>query len=227
MDDNVQGKHDQFGTKMFLSSLWVVSLIFVGFIGFAWGQGSKTTDTKKVLMANTSQVPVTVAPSPQITPNSFSNNIPGAGVNTPTPTVDTTPCGKTGFAQKWEYLTAYVIKENDSIQNIAKEQLKDESRVNEILQINGVGQLVVGSTLYLPPPTITKSSGNIKQVYGKLVEKNNTSWHISFSSDPKGQGILMPSFLFEGIGNRDTYKIGDCIKVFFDDGFKVYSVSLQ
>ncbi len=210
--------------KMFFSVLWVASVIVSGFIGFVWGQGTKSDDSEKVLMANTSQVQVTVAPSPQTTVG--SNNVPGSG-NTPLPTVNTTPCSKTGFAQKWEYLTPYVIKENDSIQSIAKEQLKDETRVNEILKINGVGPLVVGSTLYLPPSTITKSSGNIKQVYGKLVEKTNASWHLSFSSDPKGQGVLIPSFLFEGVANEGIYKLGDCLKVFFDDGFTVYSVSLQ
>ena len=224
MDTSLQ-KNDDFGMKMFFSSLWVVSLFVVGFIGFAWGQGSKTPDTNKVLSANTSQV--TLAPSPQVTSVAVSNTVPGVGENTPIPTMDTTPCTKTGFAQKWDFLTPYVIKQNDSIQSIAKEQLNDETRVNEILQINGVGPLVVGSTLYLPPSTITKSSGNLKQVYGKLVEKNSTSWHISFSSDPKGQGILIPSFLFDGIANKDTYKIGDCLKIFLDDGFKVYSVAIQ
>jgi hypothetical protein len=222
MDDNGQNKHDGFGIKMFFSALWFVSLIIAGFVGFVWGQGSKTNESTNVLSANTS--PVTVAPSPSGASNS---NLPGSGGNIPTPTVNNITCNKNGFAQKWEYLTAYVIKQNDSIQSIAKEQLKDETRVNEILQINGVGPLVVGSTLYLPPSTITKSSGNIKQLYGKLMEKSNTSWHVSFSSDPKGQGILIPSFLFEGIPNKDTYKPGDCIKVFLDDGFTVYSVSLQ
>jgi hypothetical protein len=224
MDDNVQSKHDGFGIKMFFSALWFVSLLIAGFIGFVWGQGSKIDESKNVLTANTSEVPATVSPSPSEVSN---NNVPDSGANTPTPTINTSTCSKNGFAQKWEYLTAYVIKENDSIQKIAKEQLKDETRVNEILQINGVGPLVVGSTLYLPPSTITKSSGNIKQLYGKLMEKNTTSWHVSFSSDPKGQGILIPSFLFEGIENKDSYKPGDCIKVFLDDGFTVYSVSLQ
>jgi hypothetical protein len=220
MDDTGQGRHDGFGIKMFFSALWFVSLVIAVFIGFWWGQGNKTSESTNVLMAKTSQTPSTVTPSPQVTVDTTARN-------TPTPTVSPVACSKTGFAQKWEYLTSYVIKQNDSIQSIAREQLKDESRVNEILQINGVGPLVVGSTLYLPPSTITKSSGNIKQVYGKLIEKNNASWHVSFSSDPKGQGVLIPSFLFEGVQNKDTFTIGDCIKVFFDDGFKVYSVSLQ
>ncbi len=219
-------KPSELSIKVFIGLLWVFSVIISGIIGFSYGQGSKSDDPTNVLSANISPIPVTAAPSPQITPTPTSNSILGVVSDTPTPTVNPISCSKTGFAQKWEYLTAYEVKQGDTIQNIAKEQLKDETRVNEILQINGVG-LVIGSTLYLPPPSITKSSGNIKQVYGKLLEKNNTSWHIGFSNDPKGQGILIPSFWFEGISNKDSYKTGDCLKVFFDEGFKVYTVALQ
>jgi hypothetical protein len=136
-------------------------------------------------------------------------------------------CKKAGFAQKWEYLTPYIVKQNDTFQDIATSELHDATRVNEITQINGVNPVVVGSTLYLPPPSVAKSSGNLREVYGKLSDKNSVSWHINFSVDPKGQGILIPSFWFEGLADTSSYKIGDCVKVFFDDGYKVYSLSLQ
>jgi LysM repeat protein len=214
--------------KLFLSLLWGLSLVIAVVIGYAWGNGSKPTQSTEVLAANTTPSPVVATPTPQSVPS--TNNSPSMIESSPTPLPSPTPnasaCNKTGYAQKWEYLTGYIVKQGDTMQTIAKEQLKDETRVNEILQINGVG-LVIGSTVYLPPPSITKSSGNIKQVYGKLMEKDTTSWHIGFSNDPKGQGILIPSFWFEGIANRDIYKIGDCLKVFFDDGFKVYTVALQ
>jgi hypothetical protein len=229
MDDSKPGG---LNIKMLFGLCWVVSLIIALIIGFAWGNGSKTASSTEVLTANTSEVPVTQTPSPQVVPSTSNNNL-GSMNSTPTPILTPTPtttnastCSKTGYAQKWDYLTSYVIQEGDTVQDIAKEQLKDETRVNEILKINGVG-LIVGATLYLPPPTITKSSGNLKQVYGKLMEKNKTSWHIGFSNDTKGQGILIPSFWFESIPNKDTYKIGDCIKVFFDEGFIVYSIALQ
>jgi len=207
---------DASGMKILFTSLWMISVVIAGYIGYGYGQGQ--TPDKKVL---------TPTPTIQANPTVIDYTVPGNATTVSPAMVDTKACAKTGFAQKWEYLTAYVIKENDTLQSIATEQLKDETRSNEILQINGVNPLVIGSTLYLPPASIAKSSGNIKQVYGKLVEKNSTSWQLNFSNDPKGQGILFPSFWFESVPNNDSYKIGDCLKIFFDDGFKVYSVDKQ
>ncbi len=207
--------------KIILSLFWIVSVILSGYIGFLYGQGNQSgqTNTEKNVLSSTSQVTDTPNPSPQSS---------SAAVSGTTPTViNNNACSRSGQAQKWEFLTSYVVQQDDTLQTIASEQLNDPSRVNEILQINGAGPLVVGSTLYLPPATIAKSSGNIEQVYGKLVEKNNLSWHISFTSDINGQGILIPSFWFAGIANKDTFTVGDCLKVLFDDGYKVYSVSLQ
>lgn len=232
MDGKEESKSGDNGIKIFLSFLWIVSLIISGSIGFTWGQGNKPDEATKVLSAsNTLQASVTATPTPQHIVSS-TNKVVGPLENTPTltptptPTVVSPTCSKTGFAQKWEYLTPYVVKQGDTMQTIAKEQLNDETRVNEILKINGL-ELIIGATLYLPPSMVTKSSGNLKQVYGKLMGKNTASWHVAFSNDAKGQGILIPSFWFEKISNRDAFKIGDCIKVFFDDGFTVYSVALQ
>lgn len=216
------------GMKVFIGIFWGITLVIALIIGYAWGNGSKTAESTEVLAAATSPTPQPATPTPQIvsSPNTSLNAAPTTPVSTATPTPNATACSKTGYAQKWEYLTPYVVKQGDTMQDIAKEQLNDETRVNEILQINGVG-LVIGATLYLPPSTITKSSGNLKQVYGKLKEKNNTSWQVSFSNDPNGQAILIPSFWFEKIANRETFKVGDCIKVFFDDGYTVYTVAMQ
>ncbi|HEX7042545.1 MAG TPA: LysM peptidoglycan-binding domain-containing protein [Patescibacteria group bacterium] len=201
--------------QLLIGITWVISLILVGFVSYNYGRAGISTRSN----ANKPQLVLsnTASPSPDM-------------VATSTPNLSPTPsafCSKTGFAQKWEYLTSYTVKQGDTLENIAVSQLGDSSRVNEILQLNGVGPLVAGSTLYLPPSTISKSSGNLREVYGKLVEKNSISWHINFSSDENSQGILIPSFWFDTIANKDSFKIGDCVKVFFEDGYKVYSVSLQ
>jgi hypothetical protein len=212
--------------KVAIGLLWIVSLIICLVVGYAWGSASKSVLAGDTLTLNSTSPSVSPTATPVL---SAPTNVPSTIFPTtvsPTLPVNSVACNKTGYAQKWEYLTPYVVKQGDSVENIANEQLHDETRVNEILQINGVG-LVVGETIYLPPSNISKSSGNLKQVYGKLLEQNNTSWHIGFSSDPKGQGILIPSFWFEKLANKDTFKIGDCIKVFFDDGYTVYSVALQ
>lgn len=223
--------HSQPRTKLFLiSGMWFMSLLVVGFVGYFIGE--KGLPEKSVL--NAKAVHPSPTPIPTANPqNALDTTYYNLSSDTITQgpqkeeTSENTVCKKTGFAQKWEYLTAYEVEENDTLQSIAKKQLNDEGRVNEILQVNGVGPLVVGYTLYLPPPNVPKSSGNLKQVYGKLLKKSQASWHIGFSSDPDGQGILIPAFLFENIADRDDYMSGDCLKIFFDDGYTVYSVARQ
>ena len=197
--------------RIILSFIWVLTLIIAGYFGFLYGKGTSSAgdaSAKKVLPAVSS---MTSTPIPQSTPSIVDNNV----------------CKKSGFAQKWEYLIPYVIKENDSLQSIVASELKDPSRINEVMELNGVGPLVLGSTLYLPPKSITKSTGNIKQVHGKLIEKNNASWQLSFNGQKDGQGILIPSFWFGEIPNTESYKVDDCLTVLLDDGFKVFTVSKQ
>lgn len=218
-------------TWISIGFFWVLSLIIVGYVGFIDGKGDKVNSTqalKKVAGASTSLLPGVPIQSP--TPQTGSvvqvTSMVTPSQNAPTG-VSTAPCARSGYAQKWEYLTPYTIKNGDTIQSIAQEQLNDSTRVNEILQLNGNSQLVVGSTLYLPPPQITKSNGNIQQIYGKLLEINSSFWHVGFSSDPNGLGVLVPTYWFDGIQNIDTYQTGDCVKVLLDNGDKVYSVSEQ
>lgn len=220
-----------------LTIFWVISLIIIGLLGFIFGKGITSENAKTKVLGEKKedlsiQIPTAIpSQSPSPSPSPTQQNIVKIQPITETsPTlspVNTLPCSKNGFAQKWEYLISYVLKENDTLQSIATEQLKDSSRVNEILQINGVGPLVNGATLYLPPPSVTKSSGNLKQIYGKLVEKNTATWHIGFSTNRDGQGVFIPAFFFEELSNSDSFKIGDCLKIFLDDGYKVYSVSSQ
>jgi LysM repeat protein len=202
------------GMKILMAILWISSLIIAVFIGIALGQSGKPSGInaeKSLPLTTTNQITGIQTSNLQATPAIVNNNI----------------CKKSGFAQKWEYLTSYTVKANDTLQGIASSQLNDEARVNEIMQTNGVGPLIVGSTLYLPPPNITKSSGNIKQVHGRLVKKDDVNWQLSFNGDINGQGIIIPSFWFTEIPSEDSYKVGDCLTILFDDGYKVFSVSLQ
>ncbi len=232
MEEKVETPSESSGdSKYWMTSLWVISLFLVGFLGYFYGKGSvdsQPNTAEKVLSAQANQESTLKAPvaNNQSTVVGPDSNAPTASQNE-TATLGNNTCAKTGLSQKWEYLTPYVLKESDSMQSIAKEQLKDESRVNELLQLNGVGPFVAGSTIYLPPSFITKSSGNIKQINGKLVEKNDASWHISFTADKSGQGLLVPAYLFQTVSNASSFSIGSCISVLLDDGFKVYSVNLQ
>jgi hypothetical protein len=203
---------DSAGAKAAIGVLWILSLVIVGFIGYSFGQRGKTSPqitSTNVLGSDITQPPVVASPTP--------NDIP----------ISTPPCAKSGYAQKWEFLRTYVIKEGDSLPTIAENEMHDRNRVNEILKINGVGPLVVGATLYLPPENITKSSGNLKQVSGKLTEKNASIWHLNFNENEKGMGILIPGYWFEKVAGTDSYVVGDCLTVLLDDGNTVYSVSRQ
>lgn len=214
---------DQFNLKIYFGIILITFVLIAFAGGYVLGKGSNMNPadlSKNEPNTSSKQISENTSPTP------IAATLLDAEANKAA-TQDENACTKYGFAQKWEYLTPYIIKENESLPIIAKEQLKDETRLNEITKINGFGPFVVGSTLYLPPSSITKSSGNLKQVYGKLYEKDSTSWHLILSTDPKGQGILIPTYLFEKVPNKDSYKVGDCLKVFLDDGFEIYSVSLQ
>lgn len=210
--DNVESSSFS-GPRIIISFFWLLSLVVAGYIGFSYAKAMPVEEknTAKNVLPAVATATVAPSPIPQNTPTTVNNNV----------------CQKSGFAPKWEYLTPYVVKEGDSLQSIVSTQLKDSSRISEVIQINGNTPLVVEATIYLPPKTITKSTGNIKQVYGRLVEKNKSSWQLSFNGDKEGQGIVIPSFWFGEISGKDTYKIGDCLTILLDDGYKVFTVSHQ
>lgn len=219
MNDQIDAvSNESKNPQLLIGSFWVISILIALFFGYLMGnvantasQGSNQTQNSNVLAIQDASSNPSPTQSTNPTPQIVNKNI----------------CSKSGFSQKWEYLVSYEIKENDSLQEIAKSELNDSSRVNEIMQLNGMGQLVVGSTLYLPPQSITKSSGNIKEVSGRLVVKDNNSWNVSFNGSEDGQAIIIPSFWFAEISDKDTFAVGDCLTVLLDDGYKVFSVKKQ
>jgi hypothetical protein len=206
----------------------IVFSIITGAAGYIIGtnnQTKTTADPKQPIVAQASPTPsVEALSSPGFADVLSATSAPVAAQAGQQSNV---LCAKNGFAKPQEYLKPYVLKANDSAQSVAEDQLHDGSRVNEILKINGQGPFPGGATLYLPPDNVPSSSGNLRQVYGKLVEQNLTSWHISFTADKSGQGVLIPSYLFQTVPNKNAINIGDCLRVFFDDGYTVYSVDLQ
>jgi len=219
------------GTQLMVGVSVVLVLAVIGFFGYTALKGNsagQSSTNQPVLGASTNQLspPQTITQSPQNIAQAATTAHESGNTNVPSSSTNKT-CSKNGPAQKWEYLTPYVVKDGDSLQSIATSQLNDASRVNEIMQINGQGPYVVGSTLYLPPSFITKSTGNLKEVYGLLTAKDASYWHINYSSDPNGIGIIIPTFWFGSVAGSDSLTVGDCIKVLFDDGNKVFSASLQ
>lgn len=218
------GENESSRTKEFVAVMWVFSLVLVGFFAFFIGRGTKPPEKQvdQVLGAlQKAEVSPTLPPAPT---QAMLQPVEQQSV---TPTPDVSPCTKSGMAQKWEFLASYTVNEGDSLQSIASSELGDAGRTNEILQINGTGPYVAGSTIYLPPKSITKSNGRLQLVQGKLVERDASNWHVSFNDEKDGRGILIPTFWFADIPDRDSYHVGDCVSVLLDDGFKVFSVNLQ
>lgn len=203
---------DTSSSRTLIIFLWIASLMLVGFVSFLVGKNSNDVSQTISLVPNSTSSPTQPA-GPKI-PQS------------PTPVVDLeTSCEKSGPSQKRDYLLSYLLKEGDSLKKIAEEQLQDATRVSEITKLNeDQRQLTVGSTIYLPPANIQQSSGSIFEVSGKIVKKDNASWQLTYGGGSTGPGIVFPGFWFKDIGSIETYKIGDCVTILFDNGVKVYSV---
>lgn len=190
--------------------LWVLSLAVVGGLSYYLGAGAKSKD-----LSTSETVTVTpIALQPTQTPI------------TPTVAVDLeSSCSITGPSQKKDYLVTYLLKEGDSFAKIAENELGDSTRVSEITKLNEEQRnLTVGSTIYLPPSDIKQSSGNIVEVSGKIVKKDAASWQLTYGGGEKGLGIWLPGFWFKDFADVNSYKVGDCVTILFDNGVKVYSV---
>lgn len=201
-------------SKSLFISIWIISLALTAMFSFMAGKNSSSSGKE-----------LAVVPTP-------TTAVLGAAdqeIPTPTPSLDLTGiCKKSGISQKSEYLPTYIIQDGDSLQSIAENQLKDKTRVNELTTLNsGASGLSAGSTLYLPPPDIKKSSGNLAQVSGMIVRKDNAVWQISYGGGVSGLGIAIPAYYFSEVANKDTFAVGDCVTIFMDNGVKVYTATKQ
>jgi hypothetical protein len=200
-------------SKLLVNSLWIGTIIVIGILSFIFGRNSN---------ASSSEQTNELAQSSQLLPPPTTE----IAKTNPTPTIDLeSTCQVTGPSEKKDYLKPYILKSGDTINSIAEKELGDVTRNTEILTLNdNIQQLTVGSILYLPPDNITHSSGHIAQVSGKIIKKDDTSWQLSYGGGEKGPGIWMPGFWFRDIPNLDSYHIGDCVTILFDNSVKVYSV---
>lgn len=209
----------KFPKKVYVGIIWLFSIILVGFLSYHAGKNSIAS------LALTPQVIQSPTPDKSVP---LSENS-GTNEYVPTPRVDLNGiCGKAGVAQKSEYLVPYTIQNGDSISKIAETRLNDSSRVNELTKLNedAVG-LAAGSTLYLPPENIKKSSGNLALVSGMIIKKDNATWQLSYGGGEKGLGLAIPGYYFKEVTNKEDFQVGDCVTVFLDNGVKVYTVTKQ
>ena len=208
------GDNNSSSTANIVAFSWLVSLVIVAAIAYFVGRSS--------VASSDSQQFASLSPSPT-----------GSGITAPPQqqvAANTNPslndiCQKSGPSQKKDYLVPYLLKEGDSFATIAEKELGDPTRVSELTALNDdQKQLVVGSTIYLPPDNIKQSSGHIAEISGKIVKKDNASWQISYGGGEKGPGVLMPGFWFKDVADAASFQLGDCVTILIDNGVKAYSV---
>lgn len=193
------------------TSLWLLAILLTGVICFFIGKNS-----------NSSAAPTD---EPQKNVLSENNSLPTQVPTEPPPDLAST-CEITGASEKKDYLKSYILKEGDTVNSIAKNELGDTTRNTEILTLNdNISKMTVGSILYLPPDNIKSSSGHIAQVSGRITKLDEGSWQLSYGGGEKGPGLWMPGFWFKDLPDKNNYKVGDCVTVLFDNGVKVYKVT--
>lgn len=127
-----------------------------------------------------------------------------------------------------EYLVKYTVKKGDTLLSIAKSQLSDSSRMNEIRHLNQTffqadsvqnPILEPGWVLKLPSSIIKHSSGFIQFFSGEVSERYADSLVLRFFSThyPPNQLVkgvtvhLQPDTITDG-----TIAVGDCVNVLAD-----------
>lgn len=204
------------GSKGLLIFLWVVSLALVSGFSFMVGKNTPDSTLKGLSM---SQAPT----------NTGGTQAQTEAIS-PAPSVDLNGiCKKSGASQKSEYLRPYTVQPGDSLQSIAEKELGDKARIDELTKLNTdlAGLTTVGSTLYLPPQGMEKTSGNLFQTSGMIVRLDNSVWQISYGGGVNGLGIAIPAYYFSEVTNKNDFAVGDCVVVFMDNGVKVYKITKQ
>lgn len=199
-------------TKIAYIMLWIVSVLIVGGASYLAGLNANKTNEKPT---NVSGVASSTLPTQT-----------EAAIISPVATIDLErSCEKSGPSQKKDYLVSYILKEGDNFQKIAETELQDATRVSELTTLNDDQRnLMIGSTIYLPPTFIKESSGRLAQVSGRLVKKDNASWQLTYGGGASGPGIGIPAFWLKDIEGLENVIIGDCLTILLDNGVKVYSV---
>lgn len=150
-----------------------------------------------------------------------------------TKTQHATTCLKQGIQPKSDYLPVYTVKPGDSLLSIAKSELKDGSRVTELITLNSDRYpelslskpfIEQGWKLYLPPQNLGVTNGYIFVISGnvEINPSHKDLWGVSYSGGNGG------TFSVEEL-TKNSLKPGDCVSVLYQGGgdTKLFSVTRQ
>jgi hypothetical protein len=212
--------------RVLLYGLIALLLVFMGVgLGYVIGRNSVPVNYQQTLPPNAVSSITWPTPTPptNIKFNEYNvkNNCPLYG----------------RIEDKNEYLTKYIVKSGDSLLSVANSQLKDNSRVGDIVYLNRdmYPQLSVdkpflekGWILYLPPPEIpritTTGPDNIPQLpysyAGELAGiTNDGQWEIqtpeksAYKNDKNFAYLIKIDTNTKFFGKtKEEFKPGDCIK---------------
>lgn len=205
---SINAPHQQTETPKSINkiALIVAAILLLG-VGFGGGY----------LFANNSRQPITqntsysktTQPSPSISATAENSNA----------------CQKYGVDNYENFLRKYIVKKGDTLLSIAKNELGDASRINELITLNKERYpeltvknpfLEVGWELYLSPAFITKSSGNVMQLSGVLESMDGSHWSVRIDESQKviNAIYLQPT---TQMADKTTFAVGDCISVLMEE----------
>lgn len=194
------------------SIIFLLVIIFasaVGYIGFMYGKDYYKIQDKKSIQSQVDQ------------PNSNKSQ----ETNWPN-------CPKQDLQSNTGFLETYTVKSGDSLLSIAKNELNNSSRVNEIVVLNKETYphlstekpfIEIGWKLFLPPKnqitngSIYTGAGNLS--FGDYNGKK--LWGVSYENGGLGS-FTMPEL--DEFGGQYNLKEGDCIFVTYQGGDGVHKV---
>ena len=170
----------------------------------------------------------------------------GAVPTTPNPQPNiANVCTKKSYGDINEILTKYSVRRGDSLLSIAKKELGDSSRLQELAVMNSdkyptlfsspgvLAQnpfLEQGWVLSLPPKWITSSSGQLQEVNGLIftIRPDGHAFEISSNSGQSGHFATINLDSNTINSNKVSFKEGNCITAIVDVQLnKVLRIDLQ
>lgn len=146
-----------------------------------------------------------------------------------------TKCVHYGWTDGSESLPSYMVKRGDTLLSIAKDELSDSGRVEELIALNKGGHpslsmqspfIEQGWVLVLPPKNSKHTSGHLKQMQGELVDITGGAAWMIYSPGTGGTGPWLPSRMVASAPTE--LKKSDCVRMLYDETTGIiYSYELQ
>lgn len=150
----------------------------------------------------------------------------------PTPTLSSSLCKRITYPSagrseaKDRFFIIYTVKAGDTLLSIARKQLGDVSRIDELINLNK-GQypnlsqlspkLPVGTKLYVTPKDFPENTGDLWVAEGLVIESDPGHFILSISQSQNvgGEDIYINANT-KFMGEMRSLKRGDCISVVID-----------